>query len=147
VYGGGGIMPDYFVPFDTSNYSGYYRLLLNRGIFNRFALNYVDEHRNELLARYPSFEVYNANYQPTQEQLDGLIAYAKEENLEFKEEDWLVSRDQITLLFKGYLARDLWGPGYFFEVFNPSNEVFNKAVEILENPALHHMKLAKVEHE
>ena len=56
-----------------------------------------------------------------------------------------MSEGQISRLLKGYVARDLWGMGHFYEVFNPSNEVFNKAVEILENPSLHHQKLAKVE--
>ena len=61
-----------------------------------------------------------------------MIAFAREEELEFEQEDWNVSKDQIALLFKGYVARDLWGMDHFYEVYNNSNEVFNKAVEILE---------------
>lgn len=146
VYGGGGIMPDYFVPMDTSNYTVYYRRLINRGIFNRFVLQYVDDHRNSFLKEYPNFDFFNASFTATSEQLSELIAYASKENLEFNEEQWSISKDQIALLLKSYMARDLYGMGNFYEVFNPTNEVFNKAVEILNNPSLLKQKLAKVEH-
>ncbi len=145
VYGGGGIMPDYFVPFDTSSHSDYYRSLINLGIFNQFVLQYVDEHRDRLKEVYPEFESFNLNFRASKKQLDELVVFAKEEKLKFNEEGWNISKDQISLLFKGYLARDLYGMGNFYEVFNQTNEVFNKAVEILNNPALHRQKLAKVE--
>lgn len=145
VYGGGGIMPDYFVPFDTSSYSDYYRSLINLGIFNQFVLQYVDAHRDNLMEEYPGFEAFNLNFRASKAQLDALVAFAREEKLDFNEEGWITSEAQIALLFKGYLARDLYGLGNFYEVFNQTNEVFNKAVEILKNPAMHQMKLAKVE--
>lgn len=145
VYGGGGIMPDYFVPVDTTYLSDYYRGLISSGIFNRFILQYVDDHRDEFLSEYSNFEEFSRKYQPSKEQLDELTAFAMEEELSFDEDDWAVSGYQISMLFKGYLARDLWGMDYFYEVYNTSNEVFNKAVEILENPSMHHQKLAKVE--
>jgi carboxyl-terminal processing protease len=145
VYGGGGIMPDYFVPVDTSAYSTYYGRMINRGIFNRYVLQYVDMNRDQLLAKYLDFDSFNEKFSASKKQMDGLIEFASEDELEFNEEDWETSKMQVALLFKSYLARDLWGMDYFFEVFNPTNEVFNKAVEILENPAMHQAKLAKVE--
>jgi len=145
VYGGGGIMPDYFVPVDTSAYTDYYGRLINRGIFNRYLLQFVDNNREDLLSRYPEFDTFNKKYQASEQALDALVAFATKEELEFNEEEWDISKAQAALLFKAYLARDLWGMDYFFEVFNPSNEVFNKAVEILENPSMHQQKLAKVE--
>jgi carboxyl-terminal processing protease len=145
VYGGGGIMPDYFVPMDTTIYSDYYRSLINLGIFNQFVLQYVDLHRGELLKNYPDFETFSERYNPSRSELDQLISYATEEELEFSEVDWNTSKSQITMLFKSYVARDLWGMDQFFEVYNKSDEVFNKAVEILENPSMLHQKLAKVD--
>jgi carboxyl-terminal processing protease len=145
VYGGGGIMPDYFVPVDTTAYTDYYGRLINRGIFNRYVLQYVDAHRDRLLAEYSDFDSFNKEFTASKKQMEGLVEFASDEELEFNEEQWETSRMQLALLFKGYLARDLWGMGYFYEVFNPTNEVFNKAVEILENPAMHQAKLAKVE--
>ena len=145
VYGGGGIMPDYFVPLDTTVYSDYYRSLINLGIFNQFVLQYVDMHRSELLKSYPDFTSFNKGYVPSKNELDKLISFATREDLEFVQEDWNTSKSQITLLFKSYVARDLWGMDQFFEVYNHGDEVFNKAVEILENPSMLHQKLAKVD--
>ena len=145
VYGGGGIMPDYFVPVDTTAYTDYYGRMINRGIFNRYVLQYVDDHRDQLLAKYSDFDSFNEEFSASKKQMEGLVKFATDEELEYNDEEWETSRMQVALLFKSYLARDLWGMDYFYEVFNPTNEVFNKAVEILENPAMHQAKLAKVE--
>ena len=145
VYGGGGIMPDYFVPIDTTIYSDYYRNLISLGIFNQFILQYVDIHRGDFLKSYPDFESFSKDYEPTQGELDQLITYATGEDLEFSKEDWNTSKSQIMMLFKSYVARDLWGMDQFFEVYNHSDEVFIKAVEILENPSMLKQKLAKVD--
>lgn len=145
VYGGGGIMPDYFVPIDTTVYSDYYRNLISLGIFNQFILQYVDTHRGDFLKSYPDFKSFSIEYVPTHSELDQLITYATGEDLEFNQEDWNTSKSQIIMLFKSYVARDLWGMDQFFEVYNHSDEVFNKAVEILENPSMLQQKLAKVD--
>jgi len=145
VYGGGGIMPDYFVPIDTTDYSDYYRSLISLGIFNQFVLQYVDMKRSDLLKSYPDFASFRAAYEPTKEELDQLVDFATSQDLEFSQEDWNTSKSQIAMLFKSYLARDLWGMDQFFELYNQGDEVFNKAVEILENPNLLQQKLAKVD--
>jgi carboxyl-terminal processing protease len=146
VYGGGGIMPDYFVPLDTSSYSDYYRHLISQGILNRYILQYVDEHRGEFQQKYAEFKDFNSNYKTSKSSMDLLISFATDQGLEFKEKDWSISQKHISLLFKSYLARDLWGMEYFYEVFNPTDEVFNKAVEILENPTMLSQKLARAEY-
>ena len=138
-------MPDYFVPLDTTAYSEYYRSLMYKGIFNRFVLQYVDDHRQELLEEYPDFKSFNRTYTASKKTMDKLVSFATDEGLEFNEEDWGISEDHISLLFKSYMARDLWGMEHFFEVYNSSDEVFLKAVEILENPSMLHQKLAKAD--
>jgi carboxyl-terminal processing protease len=147
VYGGGGIMPDYFVPVDTSSYSEYYRQLINKGILNRFVLQWVDDHRDEMLSRFPDFDSYRSGFSPGNEETDALVAFAKGEDLPFNREQWDVSEGQISMLVKAYIARDLWSMARFYEIYNASNEVFNKAVEILDNPAQVYQKLAKAERE
>ena len=139
-------MPDYFVPMDTSAYSDYYRDLISKGIFNRFVLQYVDVHRKELLEKHKYFISFNTNYHASLVALDKLILYASEEGLEFNEEDWKLSEDHISMLFKSYMARDLWGMEHFFEVYNATDEVFLRAVEILEDPILLYKKLANVDY-
>ena len=140
-------MPDYFVPMDTSSYSDYYRELIRRGIFNRFILQYVDDNRENILSKYPDFKSFQKKFQPGNELTDLLIAFAEDEDLAFEQDQWDVSGDQIAILMKGYMARDLWDMTRFYEVYNTSNEVFNKAVEILNDPSMVDEKLAKVESE
>lgn len=147
VYGGGGIMPDYFVPMDTTSYSDYYRQLISKGIFNRFILQYVDDHREEYLSGYPDFDSFQENYVPGKDQIDALIAFAEAEELSFDQEQWDISGNQISMLMKAYIARDLWSMASFYQVYNASNKVFNKAVEILNDPAMVSQKLAKAEGE
>lgn len=145
VYGGGGIMPDYFVPIDTTGYTDYYRQLNRLGILSRFAHQYLDDHRDAFTEKYADFKAYNNQYQPSQEELEQLLGYAADQSLEFNREEWEISREHVALLLKGYMAQDLYGTGAFFEVVNPMDNVFSKAVEILEHPELHQEKLAKVD--
>lgn len=145
VYGGGGIMPDYFVPLDTTAYTDYFRDLISQGIINRFVLQYVDDHRKQLLKEYTEFQYYNKDYKAAGNILEKLVSFASSEGLEYDEADWNISEAQIALLLKSYMARDLWGMEYFYEVYNSTDEVFLKAVEILDNPSMLHQKLAKVD--
>jgi len=150
VYGGGGIMPDYFVPIDTSHYSDYYRNLISRGIYNQFILNYEDRHRNELKSKYPGFEKYISDFQVTDEILRQLITYAEKEGLKlssskegmkYTEKDYERSKEMISLLIKSYIARDLWTSTEFYRIFNEKDPIFLKSVEILNNPELYLKKL------
>ena len=139
-------MPDYFVPLDTTAYTEYYRNLISKGIFNRFVLQYVDDHRKLLLNDYKEFEDFNKQYNAAGGILEELVSFASAQGLGFDEADWKISEAQISLLLKSYLARDLWGMEYFFEVYNSTDEVFMQAVEILENPSMLYQKLAKVDY-
>lgn len=139
-------MPDYFVSLDTTAYTDYYRSLISKGIFNRFVLQYVDDNRKGLQKEYADFKSFNSGYKASKKALDKLVSFASREGLEFNEADWSFSEAHISLLFKSYVARDLFGMEYFFEVYNSTDEVFIKAVEILDNPSLLHQKLAKVDY-
>jgi carboxyl-terminal processing protease len=132
VYGGGGIMPDYFVPLDTSYNSVYYNRLLNRGIVNYFTLSYVDDHRAELLAKYPTFQSFLDGFNISDEMLKDLTTYAAEEDLAFNVDEFNTSREHIRLMLKSYIARDLWSTSEFYQVFNASNASVLKAIEVLD---------------
>jgi carboxyl-terminal processing protease len=137
VYGGGGIMPDYFVPLDTSFVSDYYNKLINRGILNFFVLSYVDDHRREFLKEYPSFEKFLQEYQVTDQILDELTTYAAEQDLEFDSDGFELSREHIRLVVKGYMARDLWNTSEYFETVNMENPSVVKALEVLEEQGIY----------
>ncbi|MDA3822036.1 MAG: S41 family peptidase [Bacteroidales bacterium] len=136
VYGGGGIMPDYFVPIDTTFFSHYYRDLISKGVLNQFALRYIDVNRQELEKNYEDFETFDKKYNPSKE-MDKLIEYAEQEGLSFDKEQWEASKLRIELLFKAYIARDLWDAGKFYQIYNESDPIYQKAKEILKDPSFY----------
>lgn len=131
VYGGGGIMPDIFIPYDTSYYSDYYRDALRKGIFNQFVLTYVDDHRKELNNKYPTFDKFNANFQIDKNILNQLISYAEKEGLPENKEEFAVSEEHIKVLLKAYIARDIWNTSEFYEIFNSTSNVYKKAIDVI----------------
>ncbi len=138
VYGGGGIMPDYFVPLDTSYYSGYYRKLLNRGILNFFVLDYIDRNRNELMNEYSDFKSFKEGTFPGDALMKELVEFAGEKGLEMDRKGYERSEEHIGLVMKAYVARDLWNTSEFYEIMNSANPAVNKAVELLNNESAYH---------
>jgi carboxyl-terminal processing protease len=141
VYGGGGIMPDYFVAIDTSFFSPYYAALINRGLFNQFVLRYLDVNRERLERKYKSFKQFKKNFVATEEEMDALISYCEQEGLSYEEAQWERSEERIELLFKAYIARDLWENSSFFEIYNEVDPIYNKARDILADPRYYSQKL------
>ncbi len=79
VYGGGGIMPDYFVPLDTSRYTDFHREIVGKGIINRFAMNLIDKDRDQYKKEYKNFDVFFSKFTVTDEMLQSLLHLMKEE--------------------------------------------------------------------
>ena len=134
VYGGGGIMPDIFVPIDTTRYTNYHRLLVNRGVLNKTVMNIVDRDRKPLLKEFPNFSAYRNNFRVSDAMLNELIETGKKDGIEFNEEEFAVSRALITVQMKALIARDLWTMSEYFEIINTENPSLRKAFEIISNP-------------
>lgn len=134
VYGGGGIMPDVFVPADTSNYSHYYRDLVAKGVIIKYTLNYIDHNRKELLKRYPDEESFAADFEPSEDIINGLIEAGKESGVEFNEEQWQTSRRLILAVLKGLMTRDLYENGIYVRSTNPLSPDFREAVSLINDP-------------
>jgi carboxyl-terminal processing protease len=133
VYGGGGIMPDLFVPMDTSFYTDYYRDLIRLGVLNQFVLNYVDQNRNKLLARYPDITAFKLGFVVDRDLMNQLTRYAEEQGLHQNEQDLTISGKQIKTLTKGYIARDLWSASEFYQIINDEDAKFQAALSVLKN--------------
>jgi len=144
VYGGGGIMPDIFVPLDTNAYTKYYKQLMQKGIIYRFNLQYLDKERDKLKSKYTSFDNFKANFQVENVMLDSLAAMAKKEKIEFSDEEKKQSEKDIKIMIKALLARDLWDNSQYFEVINPSRDEYMKAIEALRDKKLYNKKLGKL---
>lgn len=133
VYGGGGIMPDYFVPIDTTHYSNYFYNLRAKGLINKVALNVVDNYRKDILKKYPKVESFRDSYAVSEKIFDELKAEAVTEKIEFKEEEYNRSKELIGMQIKALMARDLYDMEGFFKIINSDNEIFQKALEIIQN--------------
>ena len=145
VYNGGGIMPDIFVPLDTSEITDYFRDVIQGGHVNSFALTYTNENREQLFKKYPSFAQYKKDFNCDQKFMDDFFAYVKKEDakLEFNKDEYKISEKLIKLRLKSLLAQDLWGYNEFFEIYNDSNEALQKAVQVLQKNEYEKMNLAK----
>ncbi len=144
VYGGGGIMPDIFVPLDTNAYTKFYRTLMQKGIIYRYVLQYMDKERENLKNEYPNFEKFKNTFQVNQSIIDSLCSLAKKEKIEFTEEEKNKSANDIKLMIKALLARDLWDNSQYFEIINPRRDEYNKAIEALRDKKLYNRKLGKL---
>lgn len=133
VYGGGGIMPDIFIPMDTTKVSDYYAQLIQKGLINGFVLSYIDKERNRILNKYPEFDNFSNKFEITQNIIDELVKYAEKEGLEKDEEGLIESRSYLDLYLKALIANDLWDVSEYFEIVNTQNSGYKKAIEITEN--------------
>ena len=133
VYGGGGIMPDVFIPVDTSRYTDYHRNIVAAGLVNRIAMNYLDRHRSELNKQYPKFDRYKQQFQVTEEMMQELIALAENDKIKFDEAQYNRSKPLIMLQIKALIARDLYDMGEYFQVINDDNASFQEALRIIND--------------
>jgi carboxyl-terminal processing protease len=132
VYGGGGIMPDYFVPIDTTGTLLHARMNA-MGLIYRTSVSEVDNYRQELLKKYPDVAVFKENYQITEAMVDRLKKLAAEEKIEWNEEQFASSRPLISAQLKALIARDLYEPSAFYRIINDESDVFVKGLEIIRD--------------
>lgn len=135
VYGGGGIMPDVFVPVDTTGYSDYYRDLTAKGILNRFAISYVDTNRKQLSKTYPTEESFLEGFAVTPEMIDEMVRLGETDSVKPNPEQLAISRQTIETILKGIIGRDLFETQTYFKVVNPVlNPVYVRGLEIANDP-------------
>ena len=133
VYGGGGIMPDYFVPLDTTLYTPFYRQLAARSYIINANLKYVDAHRKALKQQYPDFATFLVRYEVPQSLLDDIRKTAEKDKVKPKDEaEWKKSLPQLRLQLKALVARDLWDMSQYFQVVNEANPIVQKAIALFQ---------------
>ncbi len=133
VYGGGGIMPDVFIPFDSTVYSDYYTDLRRNNLFNIFTLQYLDDHRTELQRSYKTIKDFNLNFVKDEKFLKSFTDYAERENVKYDQKGYENSEDQIFYALKALIARNLFDYSAYFEVISVIDDDFLEAVKILED--------------
>ena len=134
VYGGGGIMPDYFVPLDTLAYTKFHRELSAKSYIINANLKYVDANRKALRKRWTSFEEFRHDFVFPKEEIDKMIADAAKDKIVPKDNAELEKTlPKLSMQLKALVARDLWDMSEYFAIINEESEIVRKAVEIIGN--------------
>jgi carboxyl-terminal processing protease len=133
VYGGGGIMPDIFIPIDSTRSTEYHSKLVRFGIMNHMAINYLDNNRSELVKKYPVIKKYNTHFAITEDILKELLSMAEKEKIEFNEEQFNQSKELISLQLKALIARDLFDISNYFQIINEKNDTYLEALHIIND--------------
>lgn len=135
VYGGGGIMPDVFVPLDTTQYTDYHRALVAKGIIPQFALRYVDKNRADLKSKYADSQTFIKKFDVTDEMLADMVEAGKSEKVELNEEQYAKSKELLRTFLKAAIANDLFNTSAYFQVVNDRNDIFQEALRIINDDA------------
>lgn len=132
VYGGGGIMPDEFVPLDTTRYTRFHRELSAKGLVINANLRYVDRHRRLLQQQYRDFTDFQQHFDIPQQVIDSLFADADRQKIRPKDDaERMQTLPYLRLQLKALVARDLWGMDQYFAVINETSDVLRRALELL----------------
>ena len=130
VYGGGGIMPDVFVPLDTTLITSYHRKLAAKGIVISANLRYVDNNRKQLKRRYPDFQSFLNGFEVPRALIDEIVAEGKKQKVEPKDEaEMKQTLPYLRTQLKALIARDLWDMSEYFQIINIQNPILQKALE------------------
>ena len=132
VYGGGGIMPDEYIPLDTTVYTRFHRELTAKSIVLQHNLRYVDNHRKQLKKAWTSFDAFKQNFQVPQSLVDAILKDGEKQNIKPKDKAELEKTlPHLRLQLKALIARDIWDMSEYYSIFNEENEMVKRALEVM----------------
>lgn len=130
VYGGGGIMPDYFVPLDTTMNSAYVSRLFNSDSSREFILDFVNKSKGSFTGM--TLQQYYDSYRVSDAMLMDLVEYGKKNKVEFDAKDFNKSKEYLRILVKAHLGRQIYDDNAFYKVINDINEVYQQALNLFD---------------
>ncbi|MDE7443712.1 MAG: S41 family peptidase [Muribaculaceae bacterium] len=133
VYGGGGIMPDRFVPIDTTGVNAYYLELRAKNAFNNYTVDYIDAHRDELKKAYPNMDTFIADFKFTPQMMDEFVSSAEKLGVKPNPEQLEESRNAISTILTGLIARDLFDYEAYYRIANELNPVYREALRLINS--------------
>jgi len=136
VYGGGGIMPDIFIPWDSTPISDYYLDLRRKNVINSFVGEYVDHNRKSLQTDYPAFPAFDKKFVLDDEFIIRFFDYAEKEGVKKDEKGWIASEKLIKAQIKGLIAQKLWDMNELYAVINQNDDEVLKAIQVIQNDAI-----------
>jgi carboxyl-terminal processing protease len=136
VYGGGGVMPDYFIPQDTSFLSHYYEDIFRKGLLNEFAMQYLENQREVLKQKYPDMKSFKKSFVNDAGLLEDFVAFAASKEVPRNDKEIEASGSQIIAVLKGLIARNLFNTSAYFEMIGSTDDDLIKAVEAINNETM-----------
>lgn len=130
VYGGGGIMPDYFVPLDTSMTSSYVSRLFSSESWREFILDYLDTNKQKF--ENMSFDEFYNDFTVSDAMLNTLVKTGEKYDVAYNEKDFNKSKVYLKTLLKAHMARNIYDDNAFYKVINDINEVYQQAIKLLD---------------
>ncbi|WP_367113551.1 S41 family peptidase [Sporocytophaga sp.] len=127
VYGGGGIMPDIFVPRDTTAFTTYLVELFNKNIIREYTLDYYSNNKEEL--QKMTFEEFKKTFTVTDKMLKEVVDLATRSGVKFKESDFNKSKNMLKNNIKAYIGRSVWGNSGFYPIINETDEIYLSALK------------------
>ncbi|KAF0199194.1 MAG: carboxyl-terminal processing protease [Bacteroidetes bacterium] len=136
VYGGGGIMPDVFVPLDTTATSKYYTDILRKGLMNDFVIGYMEKNRDVLRSQYPDINTFRTGFTVDDKFLTEFTDFAATREVPTDQEGIEKSGSEIRHVLKGLIARNMFDVSAYFEVISPIDHELMRAVEVMHEDNL-----------
>jgi carboxyl-terminal processing protease len=133
VYGGGGIMPDIYIPLDTSKYSKYSGALNRKNVVFQFISTYMDKNRKTLADEYKTLDAFKQSFAVSDNLFDEMITFGEKEGVPIDKEGIKISGNHIKQYMKALIARNLFNYSAFFMIINEGDHVYEKAIEVLDN--------------
>lgn len=134
VYGGGGIMPDVFVPLDTTRFTPYYRNLIAKGTLNTVVMEYIEKNRKSILSSYPTYEAFEKNNYVVPTQLMQQIRKSGEaDGAKCTDAEWKEAEDEIRFSALALMAGKLYDSGCYYRISNQRNPIVLKGLEVMKN--------------
>lgn len=131
VYGGGGVMPDIFVPLDTMRYTKTYRQMMAKSIIMNQNLRYLDHQRASLKAKYPDFDTFRKSFTVPASLIDDIYREAEKQKIECPKEEREQTVSRLSQMLKALVARDLWDMSEYFSIIYEDDPIVLKAIEKL----------------
>ncbi len=142
IYGGGGIMPDVFVPLDTTENSKYYRDMLAKGVINQFAVDYVDNNRERIKTEYTDVHDFDRRFSLTEDDMKNFIAMGERDKVAYNDEQYKISENLLKTVLKGLIARDVFAdPGAYTIIINHRNKDVQEALRVINDDKLYNSLL------
>jgi carboxyl-terminal processing protease len=141
VFGGGGVMPDVFVGLDTSENTKYLTDIYRKGIFNKFTLKYVDNHRAEIVAAYPDITAFRNTFKVSDALIDEFVKAAEADEVKKDLESLAKSENFIKRQLRALIANQIWGVGEYYQCINESNPIFTEALKLLNDQSFKKNKI------